>query len=115
VHDSEDLNGNGYLDRENAYYHFEIDLADSAIIDIQRDYPKDAYAEYWNAETVNQYKAWRLYRVSLANIEQALRSPSGLVPRTDAIQHFRIWLPSPASIEGHLGHLIETSMVRFPG
>jgi hypothetical protein len=113
VHDSEDLNGNGYLDRENAYYHFEINLADSAVVDVQRDYPKDTYAEYWNAETVNQYKAWRLYRVSLANIEQALVSPSGLVPRMDAIQHFRIWLPSPASIEGQLGHQIETSMVRF--
>ena len=113
VHDSEDLNGNGYLDRENAYYHFEINLADSAVVDVQRDYPKDTYAEYWNAETVNQYKAWRLYRVSLANIEQALVSPSGLVPRMAAIQHFRIWLPSPASIEGQLGHQIETSMVRF--
>ncbi len=113
VHDSEDLNRNGYLDRENAYYHFEINLADSAVIDIQRDYPKDTYADYWNAEAVNQNKAWRLYRVSLANIEHALVSPSGLVPRTDAIQHFRIWLPSPASIEGQLGHQIETSMVRF--
>jgi arabinogalactan endo-1,4-beta-galactosidase len=40
-----------------------FNLADSAEIDVQRDFPKDTYSSYWNdpAKTLNPRKAWRKY------------------------------------------------------
>jgi len=113
IHDSEDLNKNGRLDTINAYYTLELNLAQSAFIDVQRDYPKDKYAEYWNKDENNKNKAWRMYRLDLSKAK--LVSPTGAKPRWDAIQHLRIWIESPDSLRGLRGHMIEIAGLKFVG
>ncbi len=113
VQDSEDLNSNGYLDQVNMYYTVSFNLADSAEIDVQRDFSKDAYSSYWNdpSKTLNPRKAWRKYRVDLAK--------AGIVkgePRLDAIQHMRIWLESADSLQAFSdARLVEIAELQFVG
>lgn len=88
-HDSEDTNRNGRLDQNDEYYSLTLDLADSAIIDVWRDFPEAS--GYWNdAEdgAINIRKRWRMYRLDLARAEL----PAGVAPRIDKIQHMRIWV-----------------------
>lgn len=112
--DTEDLNRNGYLDVTNAYYHVEIDLAAEAVVDIQRDYSKVKYADYWYAvDRSNYVKAWRLYRIDRAELFARLISPDGPAPRLDAIQHMRIWISKPHDIDGMRGSLVQIGLIRF--
>ncbi|MBU8921956.1 MAG: hypothetical protein KOO63_09060, partial [Bacteroidales bacterium] len=101
-HDTEDLNRNSRHDVRNEYYSLTLNLADTALIDIQRDFPKDQYSDYWNDATkteaygggqyqVNRKKSWRMYRLDLSKVE----NPSGIPPRMDALQHIRIWVENP--------------------
>jgi len=113
MQDSEDLNSNGYLDTMNRYYTVSFNLADSAEIDVQRDFPKDTYSAYWNdpAKTLNPRKAWRKYRIDLAK--------AGVVtgePRLDAIQHMRIWMEGADSLQAFSdARLIEIAELQFVG
>jgi hypothetical protein len=115
MQDSEDLNSNGYLDQTNLYYTVSFDLADSAEIDIQRDYPitDPAYSSYWfdPQKTLNPRKAWRKYRIDLAK--------AGLVkgePRLDAIQHMRIWIEGADSLQAFSdARPIEIAELQFVG
>jgi hypothetical protein len=113
MQDSEDLNGNGYLDETNTYYTMSFDLADSAEIDVQRDFPKDRYSAYWNdaAKTLNPRKAWRKYRIDLAKAKVVRGEP-----RLDAIQHMRIWIEGADSLQAFSdARLIEIADVQFVG
>ncbi len=86
TYDTEDLDRNGQLGRVNAYFSYEIDLADSAEIDIRRQYP--GYDGFTEAPHVND--AWRLYRVKLSDF--TVRATSAVEPRLDEIRHVRIWV-----------------------
>ncbi|MCX5754123.1 MAG: cell surface protein SprA [Candidatus Krumholzibacteria bacterium] len=113
MQDSEDLNGNGYLDETNAYYSMTFNLADSAEIDVQRDFPKDRYSTYWNdpAKTLNPRKAWRKYRIDLAKAQTVKDEP-----RLDAIQHMRIWIEGADSLIAFSdARVIEIAEVQFVG
>ena len=85
VYDTEDLDRNGQLGRVNAYFSYEIDLADSAEIDIRRQYP--GYDGFTKPAHVND--AWRLYRVKLSDFR--VHATSAVQPRLDEIRHVRIW------------------------
>lgn len=113
MQDSEDLNSNGYLDETNMYYTVSFNLADSAEIDVQRDFPKDQYAPYWNdpEKTLNPRKAWRKYRVDLAKALVVNGEP-----RLDAIQHMRIWMERADSLQAFSdARLIEIAELQFVG
>jgi hypothetical protein len=113
MQDSEDLNSNGYLDQVNAYYTVSFNLADSAEIDVQRDFPKDTYSSYWNdpAKTLNPRKAWRKYRIDLAKAGVVMDKP-----RLDAIQHMRIWIEGADSLQAFSdARTIELAELQFVG
>jgi hypothetical protein len=113
MHDSEDLNGSGYLDETNSYYTVSFNLADSADIDIQRDFPKGRYATYWNDpdKKLNPRKAWRKYRIDLAKIRTVFAEP-----RLDAIQHMRIRIDGLDSLQQfNDARLIEFAELQFVG
>lgn len=121
IHDTEDINGNGLLDRDNDYYTFSFNLADSADIDIRRDYPPSdpMYGDYW-AEPRNKNKHWRLYRLDLAKADNV-----GARTRLDKIQHMRIWIEDPDRIQnkeilypppdGTKRSLLEIAQLQFVG
>ncbi len=85
LYDTEDLDRNGQLGRINAYFSYEINLADSAEIDIRRQYP--GYDGF--NDRGHQNDSWRLYRVKLSNHQ--VRTNGALEPRLDEIRHVRIW------------------------
>ncbi|UCF04808.1 MAG: cell surface protein SprA [bacterium] len=113
VHDTEDLNRNGLLNETNSYYTLEFNLADSALIDVRRDFPDSLYWEYYGDETINQRRAWRMYRLDLSKMK--LLPSDGSVPRLDAIQHMRIWIENVDSVNGAQGHVLEIAGVKFVG
>ncbi|HEX5133096.1 MAG TPA: cell surface protein SprA [Candidatus Krumholzibacteria bacterium] len=85
LYDTEDMDRNGVLTRDNAYFTYTIDLADSAEIDIRAQYP--GYNGFNKAGHEND--SWRLYRIKLTNYQVV--SPSGVQPRFDEIRHMRVW------------------------
>jgi hypothetical protein len=116
-HDSEDMNSNGRLDTLNYYYSFELPLDSEAIIDVQRDFDRTKYADYWDDADENDLKAWRMYRIDLSKAE--LVSPTGSEPRWDAIQHMRIWVSDidqlGANNDGWRKGFLEIAEFKFVG
>lgn len=117
IHDTEDLNKNGKWETNNAYYTLELRLDEAALIDVQRDFPRDKYTDYWEDQEkgvdVNKKKSWRMYRLDLSRAE--LISPGGNEPRWDAVQHMRIWVSDPDSLNGLRGNLVEIAGMKFVG
>ena len=112
-HDSEDMNGNGRLDTLNNYYTFELPLDSEAIIDVQRDFDKIKYADYWDDAPENELKAWRMYRIDLSKAKLAAPGMSG--PRLDAIQHMRLWVSDIDQLGDARGALLEVAEIKFVG
>lgn len=91
IYDTEDLDRNGQLSRENAYFSFTVNLADTAAIDIRRQYPG-----YRAEGPGHELDAWRLYRLRIS--DYTIVSPTGLQPRFDEIRHMRIWFDGAADV-----------------
>ncbi len=91
-YDTEDLDRNGQLGRDNAYFSYTINLADSAEIDIRAQYP--GYDGF--SETGHENDSWRLYRVKIS--DNTIVAPSGLQPRLDEIRHVRVWFDGATEI-----------------
>lgn len=85
LYDTEDLDRNGQHGRANAYFSYEIDLADSAEIDIRRQYP--GYDGF--SDNGHENDSWRLYRVKLSNY--TVHTNTAIDPRLNEIRHVRIW------------------------
>ncbi|UCG53134.1 MAG: cell surface protein SprA [Candidatus Latescibacterota bacterium] len=80
--DTEDLDGSGQLETSNAYFSFDVDLTDSAVVDIRRDFdlPENFYTDVLDS--------WRLYRISLSDFMEIKKDGS---PSIEQIKHMRIW------------------------
>ena len=76
--DSEDLDGDNVLDKENNYREYRIELADSAFIDNRRDFP-----------TTNQdlRSGWRMYRIPLSTYDFEV----GGLTNLSQVKHLRMW------------------------
>ncbi len=116
--DNEDMNGNGRLDESNEYYTIALDLADTAIIDVQRDF--SGVTEYWNDPekgSINRQKSWRMYRL---DITKAARM-GDLAPRLDKISHMRIWVENIDQVQAITqtdrspDNMVEITGVKFVG
>ncbi|MBC8365785.1 hypothetical protein H8E52_00095 [bacterium] len=82
--DTEDWNGNGWLDSGNSYFTFSVGLNASALVDMV-----EAYANL--GEVPENNKAWRLYRFYLSEAE-IRKDPSENPPDWSQIRAVRIWL-----------------------
>jgi hypothetical protein len=78
--DDEDLDGSGQMEKDNYYFRFAVRLADSAIIDVRRDFP---------GQVSDSYDSWRMYRIDLSQAE--IVSQTGTPPRMERIRHLRVW------------------------
>jgi hypothetical protein len=76
--DTEDLNGDYQLERNNQYAEYRISLADSAFIDNRRDFPKGIQ---------DLRSGWRMYRIPLTKIDLQ----KGGNPDLTQIRHLRMW------------------------
>jgi len=116
--DSEDLNRNSRLDSINEYYSLELDLADTALIDVQRDF--DGVTSYWEDSEkgfINRRKSWRMYRLDLSRAETMGNFP----PRLDKISHMKIWVENIDQVQAITesgrdpDHMIEITGIKFVG
>jgi len=107
IHDHEDLNGNNRLDQDNYYYSMEFNLADSALIDVRRDF---------TGYDIEGNKSWRLYRLDLED----LKVIGDYAPRLDAVMHMRIWVENADSLDADIpgdpqSHAVEIAEMKFVG
>ncbi len=118
LHDTEDMNRNGVLDQTDAYYTLELDLSDSALIDVQRDFP--SVSGYWNDEDkgyINRKKSWRMYRINMSE----MMLMTSRTPRLDAVSHLRIWIEGVDDLAGDAWddvdneHFVEIAGMKFVG
>ena len=116
--DSEDLNRNSRLDSINEYYSLELELADTAIIDVQRDFK--GVSSYWEDSDkgwINRKKSWRMYRLDLSRAEVR----GSLPPRLDKISHLRIWVDDIDQVQATTEtgrtpeHMVEITGIKFVG
>lgn len=73
--DSEDLNGDYFLDHENNYVEYRIDLSKPALIDVGRDYG-----------VTDSGNGWRLYRIPLDEFHL-----SEGIPNLSQVRNLRMW------------------------
>lgn len=82
--DTEDLDLDGRLDEDNAYFEATLDLAGASYVavDVARDYPGN--------ENVKPTNGWRLFRVPVDSLKAYGR------PSWDDVKHSRLWLDGMA-------------------
>jgi hypothetical protein len=110
--DQEDLDRDGVWRQENSYFSFELNLADSAAIDVRRDFLDDPNADL---DYIGD-DAWRLYRFDLRNAKPI--DPSGNQPLLNDITHLRIWFPDLEEMLNTAGEVVdrvEIAKIRIVG
>ena len=83
-YDTEDLDRSGDRETTDAFLTFEVDLTDTAAVDIREQYPT---YDGWRNEHARD--SWRLYRIRLS--EGQVVSNTSLQPALEQIRHMRIW------------------------
>jgi hypothetical protein len=88
--DSEDLDGDSVFDLKNGYFTLSVDLADSALVDVLRDY---------NGPDVDELRAekitWRKYRLRLGDLLR-IEPPGGTRADISVVTHVRVWYEDAA-------------------
>jgi len=91
LHDTEDINRSGFLDKKNCYLAYSINLADTAIQDIRRDFP--TYEGF--SHPGHERDSWRKYKIDLSDgIAIQVDCPASLCN----VQHIRIWFPNVGEV-----------------
>jgi len=85
--DTDDLNGNFYIDTENRFWRLTVDLADTTYLAVDN-------STYWDPEKRTD---WRLYRISL---EEAI-SVGGMAD-WDVVKSARVWFEDLSIVEEHV-------------
>jgi len=82
---TEDLDGDNWLDQDNSYFQFKIDLADTSFVetDVRRD-----YADQETNWTLAANNGWRRIRIPLS---QAYVNDRVGDPAWDEVKHIRLW------------------------
>ncbi len=107
--DTEDLNGNTTFDRQNGFFTISVDLADSALVDVLRDFPASEVDD-----NLAQNLAWRKYRIRL-NDAMNVTPPGGATPYLGAVTHMRIWFEDDEPAPGQTSRKLQFSEIKFLG
>ena len=107
--DSEDLDGDSIHDLREGFFTISIDLADSALVDVLRDYPASEVTD-----NLNSHRSWRKYRVRLGDMLQVLPS-QGTTPSLATVTHMRIWFEDRTPAADQTMRDIQLSEIKFLG
>ncbi len=107
--DTEDLNGNTTFDRQNGFYTISINLADSALVDVLRDYPADDVDD-----NLEHNLAWRKYRIRLSDAVP-ITPVGGATPYLGSVTHMRIWFEDENPEMGQTARNLQFSEIKFLG
>lgn len=108
--DTEDLDGDSNLDRRDGFFTLKVDLADSALVDVLRDYDPAL-----TVDNTNKGLSWRKYRIRMDDMLPVTPLESGTTPNLAAVTHVRIWYESedPAPAQERVD--LQFSEIRFVG
>ncbi|MBU1072257.1 hypothetical protein KKG45_03325, partial [bacterium] len=107
--DSEDLNGNTTFDRQNGFFTISVDLADSALVDVLRDFPASEVDD-----NIANHLAWRKYRIRLNDALHVV-PPGGTTPYLGSVTHMRIWFEDDDPQPGQTSRNLQFSEIKFLG
>ena len=108
--DSEDLDGDSNLDKKDGFFTLRIDLADSALVDVLRDYDSAIMGD-----NIAKGLAWRKYRVRLGDALEVLPRTTGTTPNLAAVTHVRIWFEDVRPDPGDAERMLQLSDIKFVG
>ncbi len=107
--DSEDLNGSTTFDKQNGFFTISVDLADSALVDVLRDYSASEVDE-----SIERGYAWRKYRIRLTDALNVIPA-GGAAPYLGAVTHMRIWFEDGDPPPGTTARNLQLSEIKFLG
>ncbi len=108
--DTEDLDGDSNLDRRDGFFTLKVDLSDSALVDVMRDYDPSLLAD-----NIAKGLAWRKYRIRLDDMLPVVPSSTGTMPNLAAVTHVRVWYEAAAPQPGETELDMQFSEIRFVG
>jgi len=108
--DSEDLDGDTRFDVLNGYFTISVDLADSALVDVLRDYPASEVQD-----NIDERRAWRKYRVRLGDLLPVSPAVNGATPSLATVTHMRIWFEDRDPLPGTTVRNLQFSEITFLG
>lgn len=82
--DTEDLDGDTVFDRQDGYFTLAVNLADSALVDVRRDFDPGRLSG------LPAGQSWRKFRIRLGDT-LPVSPPGGTTPQINAVTHVRIW------------------------
>ncbi|MBK7701649.1 MAG: hypothetical protein IPI34_01535 [bacterium] len=107
--DSEDLDGDSLFDDKNGYFTISVDLADSAMVDVLRDFPTSEVSE-----NLEQRLAWRKYRIRLGD-RLPVVPPGGITPQLATATHLRIWFEDRDPAAGETVRDLQLTEIKLLG
>jgi len=107
--DTEDINGDTNFDLQNGFFTISIDLADSALVDVLRDYPASEVDD-----NLEKNLAWRKYRIRLSDAI-SITPAGGASPYLGAVSHMRIWYEDDEPPFGQTARNLQFSEIKFLG
>ena len=107
--DTEDLNGSTTFDTRNGYFSISVDLADSALVDVLRDYSASEVQD-----NISGHLAWRKYRIRLSDALEVIPA-GGTTPHLGAVTHMRIWFEDDNPPPGETVRNLQFSEIKFLG
>jgi len=108
--DTEDLDGDTRFDEENGYYTLSVNLADSALVDVLRDFPASEVGD-----NIDEQRAWRKYRIRLGDLLPVSPAIAGSTPSLATVTHMRIWFEDQTPEPGQIRRDLQLSEVKFLG
>ncbi|NTV03652.1 hypothetical protein HGA89_01880, partial [bacterium] len=107
--DSEDLDGDSLFDDKDGYFTISVDLADSAMVDVLRDFPTSEVSE-----NLEQRLAWRKYRIRLGD-RLPVVPPGGITPQLATATHLRIWFEDRDPAAGETVRDLQLTEIKLLG
>lgn len=89
--DSEDMDGTGSGEWDNAYFSFTIDLASQPVIDVRESFPNNPRFN----EPPHANDSWRLYRIRLSEHQEITQD---FAPSFQQIKHIRVWMDNVSEV-----------------
>ncbi len=107
--DTEDLDGDSIFDQKEGFFTLSVDLADSALVDVLRDYPASEVSD-----NIEDDRAWRKYRLRLGEMVRVLPA-GGVAPSLANVTHMRIWFEDDEASTDQRFRDLQFSEIKFLG
>jgi hypothetical protein len=106
LHDTEDINRSGSFDKKNCYFAYSINLADTAVWDIRRDFP--TYEGF--SHPGHERDAWRKYIIDMSGGTSIHLDCAASLCN---VRHIRIWFRNVSATVDPGIRRIQVAIIKF--